>query len=239
MKAIILSAGYGSRLLPLTTLIPKCLVQVDGRELLLHQLDALHAAGISETVVVVGYRHDQVEAFARRDLPVRVTTLFNPFWSVANSIGSVWVAREHLERPFCLMNGDTLFDGAMLADAIDRAPTGVGLLVEPLRAAETDDMRVCVVDGQVKAVAKDLPLGEATHRSLGVITSSGGHAYRHALDAAIAEEGGQAAYHHSVVARLAQTGDVAAIDREDGRWQEIDRPEDIDAWSRRHGSGAA
>ncbi|MFV0625291.1 sugar phosphate nucleotidyltransferase [Sphingomonas sp. ac-8] len=239
MKAVILSAGYGSRLLPLTLEMPKCLVQVQGREILLRQLTALAEAGIEEAAIVVGYRHRQVHAFvAEHPLPLRVTTVFNPFWSVSNSIGSVWVARDHLLEPFCLLNGDTVFDETVLTEALRAPPAGVGLLVEASGGDVLDDMRVAVADGQVTAVAKDLDPSRTTHRSLGVVTSNGGDAYRRALETVIERDSGHAAYHHAIVAELAATVGVAAIEHHAGNWQEIDRPEDIDAWSHAQGTPA-
>ena len=232
MKAVILSAGYGSRLLPLTMEIPKCLVKVEGREILLQQLTALAEAGVREAAIVVGYRHRQVREFvAERALPLRVSTVFNPFWSVSNSIGSVWVAREHLLAPFCLLNGDTIFDETVLTEALRQPPPGIGLLVEATRGHILDDMRVAVSDGRVTAVAKDLDPARTTHRSLGVITSTGSDgAYAHALQTVIERDSGHAAYHHAIVAELAATVGVSAIEHQAGKWQEIDRPEDIDAW---------
>lgn len=233
MQAVILSAGIGSRLLPLTREIPKCLVEVDGRSILDHQLAALAEAGIAQAVVVGGYRYRQIGAhLARAAPPLPVRLLFNPFWSVASSIGSVWMARDLLGEPFCLMNGDTVFAGRLIAAAIAASTQpGVGLLVEPLRAADTDDMLVTVVGGQVCAVAKDLDAEVATHRSLGVIASGGGDAYARALEAVIARPGGLNAFHHAVIGELAGYAPVRAIVAGPGAWQEIDRPEDIAAWT--------
>jgi choline kinase len=232
MKAVILSAGYGSRLLPLTMEIPKCLVKVEEREILLQQLTALAEAGIEEAAIVVGYRHRQVRQFVtERALPLRISTVFNPFWSVSNSIGSVWVAREHLLAPFCLLNGDTIFDETVLTEALRQPPQGIGLLVEATRGHVLDDMRVAVTDSRVTAVAKDLDPARTTHRSLGVITSTGSDgAYAKALQTVIERDSGHAAYHHAIVAELAATVGVSAIEHQAGKWQEIDRPEDIDAW---------
>lgn len=90
MKAIILAAGHGSRLLPLTLTTPKCLVEVGRRATLDHQLDAVAAARAEGAVIVGGYRIDQIAAHLRRwdgELPNEIIS--NPFWSSANSIGSV------------------------------------------------------------------------------------------------------------------------------------------------------
>ena len=236
MQAVILSAGIGSRLLPLTREIPKCLVEVGGRSILDRQLDALHAAGIEQAVIVGGYRYRQIGAhLARSTPPLPVRLLFNPFWSVASSIGSVWMARDLLDAPFCLMNGDTVFAADLIAAAVRAPGEGVGLLVEPLRVAAPDDMLVTVANRQVCAVAKDLPLDVATHRSLGVIVSNGGDAYARALESVIAQPGGLDAFHHAIIADLAAYAPVRAIVAGEGAWQEIDQPEDIAAWAGRQG----
>ncbi|MGP7796603.1 phosphocholine cytidylyltransferase family protein [Sphingomonas sp. CLY1604] len=238
MQAVILSAGIGSRLLPLTREMPKCLVEVGGRSILDHQLDALAGAGIARATIVGGYRYRQIGAhLARATPPLPVRLVFNPFWSVASSIGSVWMARDLLGDPFCLMNGDTVFAEGLIAAAAGAAERpGVGLLVEPLREAATDDMLATVANGQVCAVAKDLEADVATHRSLGVIVSGGGDAYAQALEAVIARPGGLNAFHHAVIAELARYAPVRAILAGPGAWQEIDRPEDIAAWA---GQGTA
>jgi len=236
MKAIILAAGHGSRLLPLTLTTPKCLVEVGGRAILDHQLDAVSAAGFDGAVIVGGYRIDQIDAhLAGRDGGLPTTLVFNPFWSVANSIGSVWAASAHLDTPFALMNGDTLFDAAILRGARARSAAGVTLVVEPLEQPGLDDMLVEADGERVIAVGKHLVGHQATDRSLGLILSAGGTAYAEALRAVIGEPDGLHAYHHAVVRRVAERSGVRALRiAPDLRWQEIDRPEDIAQWQREH-----
>jgi choline kinase len=234
-QAIVLSAGQGSRLLPVTATRPKCLIEVGGRTLLQRQLDALAAAGLKRALVVTGYRHEQVEDALRGPQPLAVEARFNPFWAVASSIGSVWMARDRLQAPFCLVNGDTLFDPQILAVALASPGAGLGLVVEAIDAPGYDDMLVRVEGGAVRAVTKDLAESEATHRSLGLILAGTGHAaYAAALDAVIAERNGAGAFHHEIVNRLAQERTVAAIERAEGFWQEVDRPEDIVVWQAEH-----
>lgn len=233
--AIVLSAGQGSRLLPVTETIPKCLVEVGGQSLLSRQLAALAAAGIKRALVVTGYRHEQVEQALAGAQPLEVEARFNPFWAVASSIGSVWTARYRLQRPFCLLNGDTLFDREIVAAALTAPGAGLGLVVEPIEAASYDDMLVSVEDGAIRRVSKTLGEEQATHRSLGLVLAGEGHDdYARALDTLIAERNGAGAYHHDIVDRLARGRRVAAIERAEGFWQEIDRPEDIVVWRAEH-----
>lgn len=233
MKAIILAAGQGTRLLPFTREHPKCLVPVGGKAILDHQLEALTAAGIDDVIVVGGYLINQLERHLSQ-LPAgtRPGLICNPFWSVANSIGSVWTARWHLGGPFILMNGDTILAADLIANAIRAARPGVNLVVERAPAFALDDMRVAVSDGRITRVGKDLDDSEAGHRSLGVIiaTGSGGADYVDALDAVICAQGGAQRFHHMVIDHLAVRNQVSAIEAGSRGWIEIDRPEDIERW---------
>jgi len=231
--AILLCAGAGSRLLPLTQEMPKCLVEVGGQTILDSQLQALRLSGIDRALVIGGYRANQIaDHLARHTEPLSVDLVFNPFWAVSSSIGSVWAARDRLDGPFCILNGDTLLDPMLLREAVRRAQAGVNLLVEPIGEAAQDDMRVSVVDGAVRAVSKALPLDTATHRSLGVILSTGANDdYRRALDAVIAKPDGIQAYHHDIIDHLAREARVNAIVVQGAAWQEIDTPEDIANWA--------
>ncbi|MDB5698061.1 MAG: nucleotidyl transferase [Alphaproteobacteria bacterium] len=236
--AIILSAGQGSRLLPLTLEVPKCLVRVGGKSILRHQLDALLTAGVETFTIITGYRAEQIESATALlcDDGIAIATLYNPFWQAASSIGSVWVAREQLRQPFILLNGDTIFDPALLAEALKRACAGVNLLVEKAHKPEEDDMRVELAGGIVREVAKGLPLSRAEYRSLGVVVSRDpyGENYLSALERVLRSPSGANRFHHAVVDDVAHRTGVGAIEVGRGFWQEIDRPEDIERWNQLH-----
>jgi choline kinase len=233
MKTIILAAGLGSRLLPLTADRPKCLVPVGERAILEHQLEALHAAGMSDITVVGGYRFDRLTAFVDR-LPeaLRPRLIYNPAYAVSSSIGSVWATRELLDGPFLLLNGDTIYEAEPLADALQRLPAGISLFIEPTAKPDEDDMRVHVEHGRVLEVHKKIDPKRADHRSLGIVAcaDADGGAYRSALDEVIAGPGGEQRFHHDVVDLLARRGLVGAVTFEPGTWQEIDSAADIDRW---------
>src|SRR3546814_19647980 len=107
MKGIILSAGNGSRLLPLTRDMPKCLVDVDGRSILDWQLRALAEAGVTNAAVVVGYRARRVQAHLDATAPpLPVDLVSNPLWRAARSLGSVWAASGQTDRAFVLSQRD-------------------------------------------------------------------------------------------------------------------------------------
>ena len=94
-KAIILSAGQGRRLSPLTDTRPKCLIDLSGKSVLHWQLLHLRAAGVKEVVVVTGFGaeavEEEIEQLALTDLKVR--TLFNPFYGLTDNLATCWLAR--------------------------------------------------------------------------------------------------------------------------------------------------
>lgn len=227
--AIILSAGQGSRLLPLTADRPKCLIEVGGKAIIDHQLDALDAAGVERLIVVGGYRVEKLAAhlLARKS---RAELRINPFWEVSSSIGSVWAARDVLDQDFVILNGDTVYRPELLRDGLSRLKTGVNLFVEPLIKAEIDDMLVAVVGDRIRAVSKMLDLGRASHRSLGVVAGKGDRRrYVDMLDKVIGRHGGIQSFHHLVIHEIAQEEVVHPVVL-GGDWVEIDRPEDIEGW---------
>ncbi|MBU3077416.1 NTP transferase domain-containing protein [Sphingomonas quercus] len=234
LHAVLLCAGLGSRLLPLTADRPKCLIEVGGRTILDHQVSALRAAGIEAITVVGGYRIDRLEAYLgeRWNAAERPELVFNPFYAISSSIGSVWAARGRLSGPFCLLNGDTIYDPALIADGLSRLAEGLNLFVEPVAAPALDDMLVRVEEDRVLAVAKDLPATMARHRSLGFIAANAadGAGYLPMLERVLREVEGAQSFHHAVVDRLARDRVVHAVPFAGGLWNEIDRPEDMARW---------
>ena len=93
MEAVILSAGQGKRLLPLTTDQPKCIVSINGRSILEWQIQELIRLGMDSIHVVVGFGANKVEALlAQRVSSSSIHTIYNPFFALADNLISCWVA---------------------------------------------------------------------------------------------------------------------------------------------------
>lgn len=109
VKAVILAAGVGSRLRPITDRIPKCLVKVDGNPILHWQLENLR--GLDEIVLVLGYRSGMVRDYLAGRKGPRVTIVENADYETTNNIYSLHLARKRLYgEPFLLLNGDVYCD---------------------------------------------------------------------------------------------------------------------------------
>ncbi|QXQ07019.1 phosphocholine cytidylyltransferase family protein [Sphingosinicellaceae bacterium] len=229
MHAVILSAGQGSRLAPLTATTPKCLIDFHGRSLLEWQVAALAAAGVDRMTVVTGFEAGQVrDRLAAAH--VNVETLHNPFYRIADNISSVWLARGVLAAGDAIvLNGDTLIGPELIAQAIAgaSAPVNVTIAVKP--AYDADDMKVTLAAGRVTAVSKLLPPGETDAESIGmlVMKGTGGATFAAMVDRVIAREGGTGNYYLSAVAELAITGVVGATDVTGHESAEVDFPADL------------
>ena len=126
MKAVILSAGQGSRLGALTHDRPKCLIAFNGRSLLDRQLDTLAASGVDDVVVVTGFRDDQIEAaIAARSGGPEVRTIYNPFYKVADNLGSLYIAKHELAGECLVWNGDTLVSNSLMARVVSNDQSGI------------------------------------------------------------------------------------------------------------------
>ena len=134
MKAILLAAGVGSRIVKDIGQMPKSLVEVNGKPLLLHTLDLLKKNGM-EIVIITGFQHKRIEE-AIKDYSV--TVYYNPFYKVTNSIGSLWYAdREFNTQELFIANADVYYTQEML-DLAFAAPYDNFFLSDYSRADEGD-----------------------------------------------------------------------------------------------------
>src|SRR5687768_6950982 len=170
-RAIILAAGKGSRLLPLTADRPKCLIELAGRTILEWQLDSLFGAGVSEISVVTGFRPDLVEAViaARGAGRGTVSTIFNPFYHVADNLGSAWMARGAMDRDFLLLNGDTLVPPALVERLIAAPAAPICLAVDRKAHYDEDDMKVLCDGDRLVRVDKALEAPDYNAESIGFV----------------------------------------------------------------------
>lgn len=114
MKALILVGGYGTRLRPLTLSRPKPLVEFANKPILLHQIEALVDAGVTEVILAVSYRADQMEQELKAEAEkLGITLIFSHETEPLGTAGPLALAKEHLEKsdkPFFVLNSDIICD---------------------------------------------------------------------------------------------------------------------------------
>ncbi|MGE0152135.1 MAG: sugar phosphate nucleotidyltransferase [Reyranellaceae bacterium] len=232
MKAIILSAGQGSRLLPLTQDRPKCLLPIGPRTLLEWQVRAIAACGIEDISVVIGFKAELMEAelarLARPGLTLR--PIFNPFYKVADNLGSCWLARERMQGDFLLVNGDTLFEIALLRQVLASPPANIVVTVDRKPAYDEDDMKVRREGTRLKAIGKKLPLDTVNAESIGMLLfrAEGPRLFREAVERFMRTPEGATVWYLQVIHALAQTETVETALIEGLSWGEVDFPPDLE-----------
>jgi len=117
--ALLLAAGTGSRLYPLTMNMPKCLTMVNGVSILERLVDCLNQHGFKRLVVVTGYVEDCIREFlGTRAGGMTIEYIFSPLYETTNNIYSLWMARESINEPFLLLESDLVFDACLLDDML-------------------------------------------------------------------------------------------------------------------------
>ena len=233
MKAIILSAGQGKRLLPLTEKTPNCLLPVDGsRPALEIQLRTLVACGIQRATVMTGFGVDKVEQFlARCPLPeIEVTCRFNPFFAVSNNLATCWMAIPEMTEDFILLNGDTLFEPAVLERLLLAPFAAVSLAIDRKPSYDADDMKVSIRrERTLAAVGKKLSPAVVHGESIGLMTfrATGVHAFRVALEKAMRDPTALQRWYLSVIDSMTHSSMVEVASIEGLWWAETDTPEDL------------
>ncbi len=164
-QAVILAAGIGSRLRPITLRKPKCCVRVDSRPILAHQLRAYAAAGVTRVYVIAGYMRGQVARLCSgiaADIDgFSVDVIENEIYANTDNLYSLWLAREAVDgESFLLSNGDVVFDPSL----VERVATADGGTVISCDAGtySEESMKVTVDgDGRIDHISKGISEDEA------------------------------------------------------------------------------
>lgn len=233
VKTLILSAGQGKRLSPLTDDRPKCLVDLAGRSVLEWQLLHLHQAGVTEAVVVTGFRADLVEAeVARLKLPgMTIRTLFNPFYSVTDNLATCWLAREEMRGgQFMILNGDTLFEPGIAKRLISApdAPITVTVDRKDDGVYDSDDMKVLTDGDALRAIGKTITEYDAESIGFLRFNAEGSALFIKTLETIMRTPEGLKRWYLSVINEIAHQHDVVRVCSIEGLdWAEMDFPEDL------------
>ncbi len=249
MRAVILAAGEGTRLRPLTNDRPKCLVELAGRPLLAWQLDALADAGIADVTIVTGYRADQITVGTRR--------VHNDRYDDTNMVASLMCARDVFDGTddVLVAYGDIVYE-PRLVTALIESDAQVGVLVDrawrslwelrmddPLSDAET--LRVDA-GGRLRELGRPpASYDDIEGQYVGLIRVSAAQAPEwprrfDALDPAGSYEDRDRDHMFMTAFVQILIDDGVPVDAVmvDGGWLEVDTCEDLDMYRQLHASGA-
>lgn len=168
MKALILAAGLGSRLRPLTDNVPKCMVEVNGVSIIDKQIENLSSNGINNIYVVTGYKSDVIESHLKEKFEdLNITIIHNNDYDKTNNMYSLNMAKEYLKNEcFIMMNSDVFFESNIIRQLINDK-------YEDLIVCEKDNyndesMKIVVTDGVVSEISKQIEKNNAYGTSIDV-----------------------------------------------------------------------
>ena len=226
MKILIMAAGVGSRISRHLQNQPKCCVDIEGKPLIKNTLELLNRRGLNQVAIVTGYQekfiHQALEGF-------QYTRFFNPFYRVANSISSVWFARDFLlGDDAIIMNGDVFMEDAVLDQLLadQRSP----VLLSDSTRIEQADYRFQWADERLLKYGKNLTNEETTGEYVGIakLTKDYLVGFRQNVIEAVARED-YACWWEDIIYRTVDQGQEVFVKDIAGKfWAEVDYIEDYE-----------
>ncbi|GAA4914196.1 sugar phosphate nucleotidyltransferase [Streptomonospora salina] len=178
MLGMVLAAGAGRRLRPYTDTLPKALVPVDGETTIMDiSLRNLAAAGLTDVVVVVGYRAEAVEQRKRemeRRHGVAITLAYNDKAEEWNNAYSLWTAREHFSEGVLLVNGDTVHPVSVEKTLLAARGPELLLAVDSAKTLADEEMKVTLDgSGHLSRITKLMDPADAAGEYIGATLIEG------------------------------------------------------------------
>lgn len=226
MRAIIMAAGVGSRI-SRNIDKPKSLLEIEGKSILRRTVEMLLKNNIIP-VVVTGYQHQMIEK-ELQDLPVDL--LFNPFYRVTNSLGSLWFAREYIreDEDLFLMNADVFWEQDILDVLLQEDKDALLLADSSLKRLDEGDYFFGCEGNKIVKYGKELAREIRTHEYVGVgrIKPAFMPAFKDMLHKLIEEEEYNC-WWEDILYRCSTGYDVYVRDISGLFWAEVDYIEDYE-----------
>lgn len=231
MKAIILAAGIGSRIRPLTDNSPKCLLKVGNKTILERMIDNLIAMGISEFIMITGYMADTIRSFIQHNYPkLNITYIHNARYLETNTGYSVLMARDLVaDSDFVKLDGDVVFEKAVIEKLIQSTYSNCLSIDQNIHLAK-EEVKVKMDDKyRVLEVGKKLDPKTVQGESIGIekLSKEAGKVFFEILEEQIIRKQNlQDYYDDSYTTLVARGVPFYSVDISNLKWVEIDTMED-------------
>ena len=225
MDAVIVAAGAGTRMRPLTDDTHKCLLPINGRALVHYSLDTLFAQGIQRVYVVTGHCDQQLRA----ELGGRVHQfILNPFYRLTNNMASLWFAREHVQQDFIYLHADLLYHPDILTKFLAHPFSFASICVEEKTEFLGEEMKVGR-EGDRLILGKNIPNEQAFGEFIGIAAFKKDK-FQLFVDVMtdMLASGGHNSYFAEAIAIASSTRKVDVVTISGLPWIEVDTPEDLE-----------
>ncbi|MBL7994627.1 phosphocholine cytidylyltransferase family protein [bacterium] len=235
MKAIILAAGQGKRLLPLTQDTPKTLLNISGTTILEYQLVTLASCNVKEVVLVGGFRVDKLKDYADRyialhGLDLKLKVINNKDYAITNNLYSLWLAKDEMTSDFLVINGDNVFDRRAIVKMIQQKDITASVAIHKNPGYDDEDMKVRIAGSNVVEISKGIDNLAASGESIGLrlFRGKGVAAFKYAMDIAMIEDVKRNAYFVRAIQHMIDMGhNVGFADVTEFKYGELDFFEDL------------
>jgi choline kinase len=227
--ALLLAAGTGSRLFPLTQNSPKCLTLVNEKSILERLVIGLKQQGLKRLVIVTGYQENCIKEFlGTKSGNMTIEYIYSPLYRTTNNIYSLWMARKIINEPFILVESDLVFDVSQLDGMIFPDRIAVANM-QPWVNGTTVSINQ---SQQVKSFQNDAAthLDEIRYKTVNIysFSLSSWHAIVERLNRYISA-GKVNCYYEAVFEEMVENGNLSlqAVFFNNKLWYEIDTIEDL------------
>jgi len=227
-RVIILAAGVGQRLYPLTKPIPKCLLKVGNLSILDRILQSLEKFGADEALIVAGHEIRKIEsAIIKQNYSMLIKILFNPCYAQYNNIYSLWLAREYLSDGFVLYNSDVITPSELISNVFNSRHSDF-LVIDEKRELGREEMKVKIQNNRIVAISKELDPQIADGEYIGIakFSGDGGRILATELDALIRNNDTQVFY-EAALANLLAYYPITKFSTNGAPWIEVDSFADL------------
>ncbi len=228
-KGVVLAAGNGSRLQPITSTCPKVLLPVQGKPLIQYPIEAMAAAGIKQIAIVVGHLADEVRAALGdgRRFGVTLDYVLNPDYSGGNAISVHKVKPWANGEPFILCMGDHMIESGIVARLLDKSTLAdmLGVDFTPAPQHHLAEATKVSVDtaGYIRHIGKGLSQWDALDTGVFLFTSK----FLNAIDELSPEFGINLEISAVIRFMVSQGDQVATCDVSGFLWRDVDTEEDL------------
>lgn len=242
MIGIILSAGMGTRLMPLTRDIPKPLLEINGMTLIERMINNLMKADIKEFIVIVGYNKDKVIDLAtklEKKYNISIKIIENEKFDTTNTSVSTYLASKYIENnnkeDFILVNGDNIIDPRIIGMIAERENTS--LIVDNFKELNEESFKLIIenekykdneniVSGTIKEIGKEIDTLNSTGEFIGVskVSSEDITEFNEILEELINEN--EQNYYDFAFKKLSKISSIDFILTDGLKWTEIDTHND-------------
>jgi len=167
MKAVILCAGRGIRLLPYTREIPKCLLKFSTISILEYAIENFKKVGIDKIMLVTGFKEERIKELIKERGYPHISYVTNHDYLRTNTAFSLHLALRQMDDDFILINGDVIFDWTILTDLLNH-PKKNCVVVDNSIDLDEEEVKVISQNGIISKIGKDLNPAKCMGEAIGI-----------------------------------------------------------------------